>query len=251
MIAEIHGKISSTGSNLTDRMEDKLTGDFFGNLRYLPYEKGLKLILSEIKICKGNLEEISEKILNERSLFIRDKIEFWPKFRGANAELDLAINLENLFIGIEIKYQSPLSRDNQLLRELKVINGKRNEKKGLLLFISKITGLEEAVEAIKAIGKIEEDSYLLDNVSFAYITWEDIYEIFNHLNLEYYNDYEMLIIDDIIKLLKSKGFEKFKNFKIDKDYNIQDNFFKFDFRIELDFNFQFDIKIKEDFYEFR
>ena len=45
MIAEIHGKISSSGSNLSDRMEDKLTGNFFGNLRYLPYEKGFKLLL--------------------------------------------------------------------------------------------------------------------------------------------------------------------------------------------------------------
>lgn len=90
MIAEIHGKISSSGSNLSDRMEDKLTGDFFGNLRYLPYEKGLKLLLGEMKIHKGNPGEISDRILNVRNSFISDKIKFWPSHR--NAELDLSID---------------------------------------------------------------------------------------------------------------------------------------------------------------
>ncbi|KPU26283.1 hypothetical protein TR13x_10785 [Caloranaerobacter sp. TR13] len=37
MIAEMKGKISSTGSNLSERLEDKLIGDFFGALRYIPY----------------------------------------------------------------------------------------------------------------------------------------------------------------------------------------------------------------------
>ena len=29
MLAEIHNKISQSGSNLSERLEDKLTGDFF------------------------------------------------------------------------------------------------------------------------------------------------------------------------------------------------------------------------------
>ncbi|MEK4246582.1 hypothetical protein MKZ20_14770 [Psychrobacillus sp. FSL K6-2684] len=40
MIAEIRGKISRSGSNLTERLEDNLTGNVFGALRYLPYERG-------------------------------------------------------------------------------------------------------------------------------------------------------------------------------------------------------------------
>ena len=47
MIAEIKGKLSSTGSNLTNRLEDDLTGNFFGNLRYMSFNKGLKLILMQ------------------------------------------------------------------------------------------------------------------------------------------------------------------------------------------------------------
>ncbi|WP_179863669.1 hypothetical protein [Bacillus toyonensis] len=49
MIAEIHGKISSDSSNLSERLEDKLTGDIFGSLRYLPYLKGLYQLLSGTK----------------------------------------------------------------------------------------------------------------------------------------------------------------------------------------------------------
>ena len=51
-------------------MEDKLTGDFFGNLRYLPYKKGTRLLLDNIKIYKAhksikqimNCDKYSKKI---------------------------------------------------------------------------------------------------------------------------------------------------------------------------------------------
>jgi len=49
MISEIKGKISASGSNLTDRLEDKLTGDFFGTLQYLiighSIRRSMKMIL--------------------------------------------------------------------------------------------------------------------------------------------------------------------------------------------------------------
>lgn len=153
-----------------------------------------------------------------------------------------------MFIGIEVKYKSGLSSGDQLLRELKVIDDKRNDKKALLLFIAQSKGIAEAKASIDKLGK---DLHLLEDISFAYITWEDIYEIYNQLNLEDYNDYEKLIMEDIRRLLKLKGFEKFKSFEIDKEYNIQDEFFIFTFKKELDFNFQFDINVGVDFYEFR
>ena len=37
-IAEIHGKISSSGSNLTDKQEDLLTSDVFGSFNLGPLE---------------------------------------------------------------------------------------------------------------------------------------------------------------------------------------------------------------------
>lgn len=43
LLAEIHGKISSEGSNLSER----LTANVFGTSRYLPFHKGIKPILSK------------------------------------------------------------------------------------------------------------------------------------------------------------------------------------------------------------
>ena len=38
LIAEIYNKISKDGRNLSDRLEDQLTGDFFGTLRYMSFK---------------------------------------------------------------------------------------------------------------------------------------------------------------------------------------------------------------------
>jgi hypothetical protein len=62
LIAEIEGKISSTGSNLSERLEDKLTGDFFGSLRYIPFNKVTKSILSKTKILKENYTQILDMV---------------------------------------------------------------------------------------------------------------------------------------------------------------------------------------------
>lgn len=45
MVEEFYGKISRSGSNLSDNLEDKLTGDFFGTLRYMDFYDGLQPIL--------------------------------------------------------------------------------------------------------------------------------------------------------------------------------------------------------------
>jgi len=50
MIAEIHGKLSSTGSNLSDRLEDQLTGDVFGTLRYIDNLVGLFPVLQKSEL---------------------------------------------------------------------------------------------------------------------------------------------------------------------------------------------------------
>lgn len=42
MVEEFYGKISRSGSNLSDKLEDKLTGDFFGTLRYMDFCDGLQ-----------------------------------------------------------------------------------------------------------------------------------------------------------------------------------------------------------------
>lgn len=72
-IAEIKGKISSTGSNLSDRLEDLLTSDVFGPLRYLPFDEGLLPILkSATHWQNGSSLEIEE--MPDQSM----EVIFWP-----------------------------------------------------------------------------------------------------------------------------------------------------------------------------
>ncbi len=81
--------------------------------------------------------------------FIGDRIKFWPYHELA--ELDLQIDLDNLFIGVEVKYNSGLSSEDQLERELEAINsigGSAQQK--ILLFISRGgSGLSEAINSIE------------------------------------------------------------------------------------------------------
>jgi len=70
-IAEIRGKISETGTNLSERMEDLLTSDIFGCMRYLPAKKALIPFLQTAYSLHGN-------ILTTPSEVIRVHYSFWP-----------------------------------------------------------------------------------------------------------------------------------------------------------------------------
>lgn len=248
MISEIYGKISRDGSNLSDQMEDKLTGDFFGAIRYLPYEKGLKIVLENIKY----LEEKNKKILSNKSNgFIGSCINFWPRYN--KTELDLSIELDNLLIGVEVKYNSGLSSEDQLEREINVLRDLRKDRNCVLLFIARSSGISEAIQSIEKI-KIQ-DSKKMKYVEFAYISWEEIYEVmlkyyFN--NSSKYSSYEKIIMEDLLDLLKRKEFIRFKNFKIDTDYNINKNkYFTIDLKLDKSWNFNYGINVEEKYYVFR
>ncbi|MEH6994009.1 hypothetical protein V7075_15050 [Neobacillus drentensis] len=60
MLAEILGKISRTGSNLTERLEDNLTGNVFGVLRYIPFSAALGEVLANGVYPRSVGEEIRD-----------------------------------------------------------------------------------------------------------------------------------------------------------------------------------------------
>lgn len=146
MKAEIHGKISSKGSNLTERLEDNLTGNIFGTLRYIPFSTALGKIFGKgvyPKTVGKRIQEIDKE-------FWADTIQFWPYDR--EGEIDALIEFEDVVIGIEVKYKSGLSSDdetnnqeevqemqqsfNQLARESRILSRKAPQKRKLLLFIA-------------------------------------------------------------------------------------------------------------------
>jgi hypothetical protein len=111
MLAEIYGKISSTGSNLSDRLEDQLTGDVFGTLRYIDPQTGLLPFL----VSSYCLTNVGQRVHPNFSNATIKQILFWPWI--VEAEPDVLIELaedgvQGLVILIEAKYYSPLSSDD-------------------------------------------------------------------------------------------------------------------------------------------
>lgn len=239
MIAELYGKISSTGSNLNDKLEDNLTGDFFGSLRYVSFNKVMKQILSRTKM----LSKVDDKTLHTISELDIDywakTISFWPS--DELGEFDLVIELDKLVIGIEVKLYSGLSSDdnldnsydqnniteysvNQLTRESRILKKRisNNNKSALLIFIAP----EDKCTSI--CRNVYERNIIENGIEFGYLSWEEILEclkkIFEKCDI---NDYERLIIEDLIALLKRKRLERFTNFMFESD-SILNNFW-FDF----------------------
>jgi len=126
-VAEIHGKISETGTNLSERMEDLLTSDIFGCMRYLPAQKALIPFLQTACSLHGNIFTIQGEV-------IRVHYSFWPWLKLAKripCEPDVVLGLETEenhvhLVLIEAKYYSGLSSEederaepnDQLAREL-------------------------------------------------------------------------------------------------------------------------------------
>jgi len=108
MIADIRGKISRLGSNLTERLEDNLTGNVFDVLRYIPFSP----ILGEILVNAVYPNSIGEDIRDIQYGFWADKVQFWPYDR--EGEIDILIEFENMILGIEVKYTSGLSSDDDI-----------------------------------------------------------------------------------------------------------------------------------------
>lgn len=132
-MAEIHGKISETGTNLSERMEDLLTSDIFGCMRYLPPQKVLIPFLGRAHSFHGNTLTVLNKI-------IRVHYSFWPSIRLTDrnpCEPDVVLGLETEsghvhLILVEAKYYSEglsskedeIAKPNdQLARELDNLDG--------------------------------------------------------------------------------------------------------------------------------
>ncbi|WHZ02566.1 hypothetical protein QNH48_27100 [Neobacillus sp. YX16] len=257
MLAEIQGKISRTGSNLTERLEDNLTGNVFGVLRYIPFSAALGEVLANGVYPKS----VGEEIRDIHNGFWADCIDFWPYDR--EGEIDALIEFENVMIGIEVKYTSGLSSDdevtnhlekqkaeeiyksiNQLARESRIVSRKGQDKNKLLLFIADRKSCKDVYVDISARGIIEKD------VAFGYISWQDI--LLQLKNLQVADPFHQVMIQDIIALLTRKGFEDFTHMHIEAPQPINEHdYFKFSMQNKVKLSFETTLSISEGlYYEF-
>lgn len=210
MVEEFYGKISRSGSNLSDNLEDKLTGDFFGTLRYMDFYDGLQPILCGALRISEEQQETSQTAIqlieNVNCTNIRDEeyIKFWPKHdRG---ELDVLLDFDNCCVGIEVKLNSGLSSDDQLIREAEILCDLAEDKEKILLFIA---GHESCVSVYRAYKAVIRKQ----GVCFVFASWEDIMQsmkdLLNGGDGSKYTSGQRLMISDLVKLLTRKGFDTF------------------------------------------
>lgn len=194
MIAEIYHK-------LTTSLEDELTGNFFGTLRYLPFNRGLNQIFKNYAVSEDpEVKRILTGILDEAF-----DIEFWKRSEDGMVEIDGYIPLSNVGIGIEVKYQSGLSGENQLEKEAKVIlNEWCKNKDKILLFVA---GGEEGKQIYIENRKKE----IFQKVHLAYLSWQDILLGLDQVTT--ISPFEERMIEDLKQLLKEKGFTSFEGFE--------------------------------------
>lgn len=261
MIAEIHGKISRSGSNLRTTSEDNLTGDVIGALRYISFNELMKpLILNSIEAkedCTKN--DVIKTVTAINADFWADKIDFWPYDK--EGELDVLLRFADVTIGIEVKLNSGMSdqEDNdqdtsyesqeQLARESRIVKrlAENTKDAAILILLARKQFAKDTVIAAKNIA---------DGVKLCFIGWEDFLDALKQeKESTKHNEYTLLIISDIIDLLTRKGFEKFSSFdelNKFKKINITDGYYEFGPVMQKSYFSFCDDKenIKEDYYEF-
>ena len=234
MIAELHGKISGSGSNLSDRLEDKLTGDVFGILRYMPFHVGMAQILRAAKI-----DALTECVDKTAVDFWGDRIQFWPYHE--EGEMDAFLELDNAAISIEVKYMSGLSSDdeidnaennvdtqkeesqNQLARESRMVRQWcPAHKKPFLVFVANES------ECASICNNVKSRDILAPGVELGYVSWQEILNQLSQIDVDV--SYQKLILSDLVSLLKRKGFERFSGFTIDTNPEIaQSDYYRYDY----------------------
>ena len=202
MIAEIYHKFS------TD-LEDVLTGDFFGAMRYMPFNRGLNQIFKNYAVSEDpQVTHILSNAADDDFNF-----EFWKRSENGLVEIDGFIPLTSVGIGIEVKYRSGLSGGDQLEKEAQVLDEWCNGKEKLLILIG------EAEEA-KAIYIENKDKRVFRDVHLAYLSWQDILLGLDQVLIS--SSYEKKMIEDLKTLLREKGFVSFEGFSIDQPVVHQD-----------------------------
>ncbi|MCL1904316.1 MAG: hypothetical protein FWF94_07855 [Oscillospiraceae bacterium] len=261
MIAEINGKISRTGSNLSDRLEDQLTGNFFGSLRYLPFEHGIKTILQNSVYPKSTLDCLPSHLYEWHN-----RILFWESFE--RTEPDVIIELDDVVILIEVKLHSGLSSDdnpdeillqsdeqklesrNQLARESRLLIKQYPQcKKKFLILLAPEDSAAEIYRNIKNREKNGE-RIIEDGVDFGYITWQKTLIELSNLSID--NAFQKLVVQDLTSLLRQKGFERFDGFNYDIPNIDKEAYWQFNYTAVPNFVFGNCEFVTEDmYYEFK
>ena len=227
-IAEIHGKISSSGSNISDRSEDLLTSDVFGCLRYLPFEKGFQKILTQAQLYTDQ-----KKLLDITNNDENVSVEFWPRLEN-NSEPDVLIRNGGHLIVIEVKYLSGKSghyepnqdsedsmeaaSSDQLARLFRgLMSEKSNYSRRSLIYLTahRILPQEDIEGGYKELDELSDDNRHEYNDNVYWLSWFEVYKTVGGLldkSSEIQDKYWRIVLCDTQRLLHRKGLRQFEGF---------------------------------------
>lgn len=215
MIAEIYNKISSSGSNLSDRLEDKLTGDFFGTLRYLPFEIALKPILRAVRFHEESHAIVWYAALDAIEGYAVEYI-FWP--HHAEGEIDLLLKHTDSYIGIEVKYHSslssvdedttdePITPDNsnhQLARYARMLHEVGKGRSRFLIFLAPYDILFPVESGL------QRNPVIVSEVKVGFLGWQDVLAAVQQTDLQSLEQWQRLILTDLQALLMKKKLTRY------------------------------------------
>lgn len=201
LLAEIRNKLSENFIYRAKSSEDQLTGNLFGALRYLPFDKGLRQLLLQ---AKGH-DKVLRALLEQEQLS-EYEIKLWYKY--GEVELDVLIETPTLTIGLEVKYNSELSGRNQLINEAQVLAQKLHPtKESLLLLLAPKAKAKRIYEQ-----NYKREEMALQHFHFGYINLEDCYGPLKKLEKAENDKFRYLILKDLCDLLECKGFSVFNGF---------------------------------------
>tara|TARA_B100002003_G_scaffold231791_1_gene243064 strand:+ start:735 stop:1586 length:852 start_codon:yes stop_codon:yes gene_type:complete len=234
-IAELHGKISSSGSNLSERLEDLLTSDVFGSLRYLPFEEALIPILENAQNYKSENTNLKIKHSVKEN---NPKIVFW--YRLPHSEPDVLIKYGKHLILIEVKYlhgksgrylDSNQQEENivqeassdQLGREFEdLLEYKKDDfidRSLVYITAHRIIPTTDFEEVEKHFEEKEHKNPNFPKVkgeqfkrNAFWLSWIQIHNVLVKLSKEQPDEFRKEILDDIKKLLFKKGLRRFNSF---------------------------------------
>lgn len=234
--AELHGKISSAGTNLSTSLEDLLTSNVFQLMRYLPPET---VLLKVLKLSKS----LSEK--GKNALDVPDGVDcasykFWPSYNGTEPDLHIDLFRKGKRVAcmfLEMKYRSTKSNrqhteslhesgnsapaNDQLHRQWLALEDYAKEKqvvnKNLIYVTQDWAFPKEEIEKSESAIWTEKGETPSSPHYIYWLSWQTIHLCLKAMLTK--NDasslsfYDREILKDIVDLLEKKSLMGFSGYK--------------------------------------